>query len=74
MRTPAAGPSTRAATARQVSTGGGCYPRWRADGRELLARVGAGDLEETEIKALQELFVGSGAVAEIELDRGDVLR
>ncbi len=37
-----------------------------ADARELLARVGSGDLEDTEIKALQELFVASGAVAEIE--------
>ena len=37
-----------------------------ADGRALLARVGAGDLEETEVKALQELFIASGAVAESE--------
>jgi geranylgeranyl diphosphate synthase type I len=37
-----------------------------ADGRRLLARVGAGDLDDTEIKALQELFVSSGAVDEIE--------
>jgi geranylgeranyl diphosphate synthase type I len=37
-----------------------------ADGLALLARVGAGDLEETEVKALQELFVASGAVAEVE--------
>jgi geranylgeranyl diphosphate synthase, type I len=38
-----------------------------ADGRELLARVGAADLEETEVKALQELFLASGAVDEIEV-------
>jgi geranylgeranyl diphosphate synthase type I len=38
-----------------------------ADGLELLARVGAGDLEDTEIKAIQELFVSSGAVEEIEV-------
>jgi geranylgeranyl diphosphate synthase type I len=37
-----------------------------ADGRALLSRVGAGDLEDTEIKALQELFLASGAVDEIE--------
>jgi geranylgeranyl diphosphate synthase type I len=37
-----------------------------SDGRALLARVGAGDLEDTEIKALQELFVAVGAVDEIE--------
>ncbi len=37
-----------------------------ADGLELLARVGAGDLEDTEIKALQELLVAGGAVEEIE--------
>jgi geranylgeranyl diphosphate synthase type I len=37
-----------------------------ADGLALLLRVGAGDLEDTEVKALQELFVASGAVAEIE--------
>jgi geranylgeranyl diphosphate synthase type I len=37
-----------------------------ADGLALLARVGAGNLDETEVKALQELFVSSGAVAEIE--------
>jgi geranylgeranyl diphosphate synthase type I len=37
-----------------------------ADGLRLLARVGAGDLEDTEIKALQELFLASGAVDEIE--------
>ena len=37
-----------------------------ADGRKLLARVGAGDLEETEIEALQDVFVASGAVDEVE--------
>ena len=37
-----------------------------AEGRDLLARVGARDLEETEVKALQELLVASGAVDEIE--------
>jgi geranylgeranyl diphosphate synthase type I len=37
-----------------------------ADGLALLGRVGAGDLEETEVKALQELFLASGAVAQIE--------
>jgi geranylgeranyl diphosphate synthase, type I len=37
-----------------------------ADGHVLLRRVGAGDLEDTEVKALQELFISSGAVAEIE--------
>jgi geranylgeranyl diphosphate synthase type I len=41
----------------------------RADtnGLALLLRVGAGDLEDTEIAALQELFVASGAVEEIEV-------
>jgi geranylgeranyl diphosphate synthase type I len=37
-----------------------------SDGRELLRRVGAGDLEDTEVKALQELFLASGAVDEVE--------
>jgi geranylgeranyl diphosphate synthase type I len=40
--------------------------RANGNGRELLARVGAGDLEANEVQALQELFVASGAVAEIE--------
>ena len=43
-------------------------PRRRRRARPLLARVGAGDLEDTEIKALQELLVASGAVDEIERD------
>jgi geranylgeranyl diphosphate synthase type I len=38
-----------------------------ADGLELLARVGAGDLDPVEVTALQELFVESGAVDEVEL-------
>jgi geranylgeranyl diphosphate synthase type I len=40
--------------------------RANGNGHELLARVGAGDLEAAEVKALQDLFVASGAVAEIE--------
>jgi geranylgeranyl diphosphate synthase type I len=38
-----------------------------ANGLALLLRVGAGDLEDTEIEALQELFISCGAVAEIEV-------
>jgi geranylgeranyl diphosphate synthase, type I len=37
------------------------------DGRELLARVGAGDLDALEVRALQTLFVECGAVDEIEM-------
>jgi geranylgeranyl diphosphate synthase type I len=38
-----------------------------ADGRRLLARVGAGDLDPIEIRALQQLFVECGAVDEVEM-------
>jgi geranylgeranyl diphosphate synthase type I len=38
-----------------------------ADGRRLLARVGAGDLDPVEIRALQQLFVECGAVDEVEM-------
>jgi geranylgeranyl diphosphate synthase type I len=38
-----------------------------AGGRELLARVGAGDLDPVEVRALQDLFVESGAVDEVEM-------
>jgi geranylgeranyl diphosphate synthase type I len=37
------------------------------DGLALLARVGAGDLEAFEVQALQQLFVESGAVDEVEM-------
>jgi geranylgeranyl diphosphate synthase, type I len=46
------------------------WSRADADGRELLVRVGAGDLEDTEVKALQELFLACGAVEEIEVTIG----
>lgn len=42
------------------------WARAGADGARLLERLGAADLADAEITALQELFVGTGVLADVE--------
>ncbi|HEV2664055.1 MAG TPA: protein kinase, partial [Blastocatellia bacterium] len=45
----------------QVSTGGGAYPRWRGDGRELFYYAGDGKLMAVQVRSGESFEVGAAA-------------
>lgn len=49
------------------------WARADAEGARLLSRLGAPDLDDAEIRAMQELFVDTGVLAEVEVGIEDLV-